>query len=213
VAGWQTPDPPAPVHWTRSGAPASEEPEITYEWVGDTLRHVGTAVHTFLARIARGGPAQSDNARIRAVLRNLGVTEPDIDAASAQVSEALDRASTSARGRWILLNRAESACELALSGVSEGEIYDVVIDRTFVDGDGTRWIVDYKTGTHTGGKLDEFLSSEKERYRPQLERYARLLAQQDSRPVRLGLYFPLIENGWVEWDAPAAAPSQASLFA
>ena len=40
----------------------------------------------------------------------------------------------------------------------------------------------------------------KERYRAQLERYAALLRGLDRRPVRLGLYFPLLK-GWREWEA------------
>ena len=33
-----------------------------------------------------------------------------------------------------------------------------------------------------------------------LERYARLFARIETRPLRLGLYFPLL-NGWREWPA------------
>jgi ATP-dependent helicase/nuclease subunit A len=220
VAGWKLPDPPPPVHWNRTGTFVSEVPEIAYEWVGDTLRHVGTAVHTFLAQIAREGLGRWDAATLRSrervwrtVLLNLGVTEAEIDSATALVSKALLRAITDDRGRWVLHNHASAECELAIGGVSEGQVYDAVIDRTFVDEKGSRWIVDYKTGSHTGGSVQKFLADEKERYREQLERYARLMAQQDDRPIRLGLYFPLVEHGWVEWEAPTAAPRQASLFA
>jgi ATP-dependent exoDNAse (exonuclease V) beta subunit len=73
-----------------------------------------------------------------------------------------------------------------------------VIDRTFVDADGVRWIVDYKTSRHEGAGLEEFLDREQERYRPQLERYAALMRKLGPEPVRLGLYFPLLE-AWREW--------------
>jgi len=46
--------------------------------------------------------------------------------------------------------------------------------------------------------MEAFLDRERERYRPQLERYAALMKARDNRPMRLGLYFPLI-NGWREW--------------
>ncbi len=42
------------------------------------------------------------------------------------------------------------------------------------------------------GDVENFLEAEKERYREQLERYARLMLQRDDRPIRLGLYFPLL---------------------
>jgi hypothetical protein len=40
--------------------------------------------------------------------------------------------------------------------------------------------------------LDAFLDREQERYRGQLERYAAVLRKLDARPIRLGLYFPLL---------------------
>ncbi len=82
----------------------------------------------------------------------------------------------------------------------DGQLIHVALDRTFVDAQGTRWIVDYKTGTHEGGDLEAFLDREQERYREQLERYARIMAGFDSRPVRLALYFPLL-RAWREWPA------------
>ncbi len=56
-----------------------------------------------------------------------------------------------------------------------------------------------------------FLEKEKDRYREQLERYARLMMQRDSRPIRLGLYFPLLGE-WLEWGAPVVLRKQALLF-
>lgn len=220
-AQWQAPAPPPTVEWFQSrNAPASDVPEITYEWVGDTLRHVGTAVHTYLTRIASegldhwGAPAiHGRQAAIRSMLMNLGVSTSELDAASRQVIAALVRAITDDRGRWVLRNHAGSECELAIAGVSEGRIYEAVIDRTFIDETGVRWIVDYKTSSHAGGGVEQFLANEKERYREQLERYARLVAQRDGRHVKLGLYFPLVAPGWIEWDAPVILHRQASLFA
>ncbi len=48
----------------------------------------------------------------------------------------------------------------------------MVVDRSFVDADGIRWIIDYKTGTHAGGDVAGFLDQEQERYRAQLAGYA-----------------------------------------
>ncbi len=76
----------------------------------------------------------------------------------------------------------------------------VVLDRTFVDVHGIRWIVDFKLSQHEGGDRDAFLDSERERYRGQLEDYAQVMRGLDNRPVRVGLYFPLL-RGWREWDA------------
>ncbi|MGH9526574.1 MAG: 3'-5' exonuclease, partial [Terriglobales bacterium] len=84
------------------------------------------------------------------------------------------------------------------------------IDRSFV-AQGQRWIADYKLSVHEGGDLAAFLAAQQERYRPQLETYAALLAAAnlEPHPVRLGLYFPLVEeNGhpaWRSWSWPRAA--------
>ncbi|HMS81326.1 MAG TPA: hypothetical protein PKC20_17730 [Burkholderiaceae bacterium] len=89
----------------------------------------------------------------------------------------------------------------ALAGVEEGRVAHVTLDRTFV-ADGVRWIVDFKTGRHEGADPAQFLDREQERYRAQLERYARFvraLAPDDPVPIRLALYHPLVPDGWREW--------------
>ena len=81
----------------------------------------------------------------------------------------------------------------------------MIIDRSFVAADGVRWIVDYKSGRHEGGDSRAFLDREQQRYREQLESYARLVSAMDPRPIRLGLYFPAL-GGWREWPfEPAKA--------
>ena len=61
-----------------------------------------------------------------------------------------------------------------------------------------RWIVDYKVGAHEGTDVDAFLDNERLRYAPQLERYRAFFTEIERRPIRLGLYFPLLQ-GWREW--------------
>ena len=63
------------------------------------------------------------------------------------------------------------------------------------------WIIDYKTGSHAGGSPEDFLDNEQARYRTQLETYGSLIRSMDSRPIRLGLYFPMLQ-GWREWAYP-----------
>ena len=94
----------------------------------------------------------------------------------------------------------EAESEYALTLIEHGKPVTAIMDRSFVDAKGIRWIIDYKTSTHEGGGLDAFLDREQERYRGQLERYAAVLRKLDNRPIRLGLYFPLL-GGWREWEA------------
>jgi ATP-dependent exoDNAse (exonuclease V) beta subunit len=105
------------------------------------------------------------------------------------------------RAAWILHKwQRHDVREHALSGRWQNEIVRVVFDRSFIDDAGVRWVIDYKTSQHTGGRLEEFLDSEVERYRGQLARYAELARRLGPEPVRVGLYFPLM-RAWREWAA------------
>jgi ATP-dependent exoDNAse (exonuclease V) beta subunit len=133
-------------------------------------------------------------------LAELGVPEDRRGAAVRRVAAAVRRTIEDERGRWLIDPRhLSSDSELALTGRVDGEIVSVVVDRTFVDEHGTRWIVDYKTSSHEGAGLDAFLDSEQARYRPQLERYAALLRHLGPEPIRFGLYFPLL-SAWRAWS-------------
>ena len=71
----------------------------------------------------------------------------------------------------------------------EGQLRNVVIDRSFVS-EGCRWVIDFKTSTHAGAGLEQFLQSELERYRSQLTLYRTLASRAGTQPVRAALYFP-----------------------
>lgn len=115
-----------------------------------------------------------------------------------RVEKALLATAADPRGRWILRRHMEDQREYSLCGVVGGRVRHFTLDRTFV-ADGIRWIIDYKTGSHEGGNLEAFLNNEQARYRPQLENYRWLMALLDSRPIRLGLYFPMLQ-AWREWN-------------
>ncbi len=141
-----------------------------------------------------------------------GFRATSLPARLARRFEVVQRTLDDPRGRWLFDSAHDDArSEWALSGVDRGEIVRVVVDRTFV-ANGERWIVDFKTGTHEGGDAKAFLDSEVERYREQMTRYGRMMGGLDRRPVRLALYYPLVEGGFREIEdvAPdAAAPANA----
>lgn len=185
------------------------EREVTYEWVSDTGRHIGTVVHDFLRRIAEEGVAHWTGDRVesharfvRDELMRLGVARSELAFATDRALSSLKHVLTSDRGRWILFphNRAES--EWALTGVIGDRLETGRIDRTFVDEAGRRWIIDYKTGAHEGSDRESFLRQEQRRYRAQLEAYASLLQQAGESAVSVGLYFPLLDE-WIAWEVSA----------
>jgi len=212
--GWQQPAlPTAPQIASRELTRAAAETGVEFDWVSETARHIGTVVHRELQRLARDGGAlpaaraevDALRARYATELAELGVPHENRHAAVERVLDALQRTLADERGRWLLqAAHRDAQSEFALTGRIGADIVSVVIDRTFVDAEGTRWIVDYKTGPHEGAGLEEFLDRERERYRPQLERYAALLHAWDATPIRLGLYFPLL-SAWREWAAPGPA--------
>ncbi len=175
-----------------------EPPE--FSWVGETARHIGTVVHAALERFATLPrlPARSSIEDERdfqvCQLRRHGVPERELARATAIVMEALIRTVGNDRGRWIFdASHRDARNELALTGVAAGRLTNVVIDRSFVDRDGTRWVIDYKTSRHEGGGLDAFLEQEMQRYRAQLESYVSLARGLGPHPVRAALYFPLLD--------------------
>jgi len=207
-----------PLQWTAPEVPAVLQPAATpivdlemqrpvFDWATETSRHIGTLLHRELDRLCRRGAQpsseelQASRARLSVELAELGVPKDRCATATDRVIAAIERTLSDRRGRWVLgieggIREAQS--EFALSGAIDGRIVQGVIDRTFVDEAGTRWIVDYKTSSHEGGGLEAFLDEEVKRYRDQLARYAKLMSLfRQQEPVRAALYFPLL-RAWRE---------------
>ena len=65
-------------------------------------------------------------------------------------------------GQWILSNKHDGQHnEYPVSGVVNNRLIKRVIDRTFLDKDKVRWIIDYKTRPHEGTDLDGFLDEQR----------------------------------------------------
>ncbi|MGG7054926.1 UvrD-helicase domain-containing protein [Nitrosomonas sp. ANs5] len=212
AADWRPPGVPPAIQLPVAQQPTNLAVEsIDFNWAGEPARLVGLVVHRLLQRIGTTGIEaldQHDLSRLehagRSLLRQLAIEPQYLDAAAQQVAVALKAICVDDPvGRWILSGRHEDMhCEWALSVSGNGaEAFLNTIDRSFVDAAGTRWIIDYKTGTHTGSGIEEFIDREQLRYRSQLERYAEILSQMEDRPIRLGIYFPLLSK-WREWTYP-----------
>jgi ATP-dependent exoDNAse (exonuclease V) beta subunit len=199
------------------GRPAAIVPAPVFEWAHTDAAAVGTVTHRLLAQMAAHANrvvAASRSVlerRVRIELAAEGVDPGALDAASRTVLDAIEAVRRDPRGQWLFdPAREEAASEWPLAAMEDGDIVHVTLDRTFV-ADGVRWIVDFKTGRHEGGGVEAFLAREVERYRGQLERYARVVRALDARPIKLALYYPLVEGGWREW-AFEPAGTQGSLF-
>jgi len=197
------PPPPPPLLFTVPDEEVSQEP-LEFDWAGETAKHIGTVVHHMLQDLSKHEIEKVDitdeyyKQRAAYQLLSHGINSADINRLVDKVIAALRNTQSDSRGAWILGKQEQARSEYPLTGVIDGEVRHVVIDRTFVD-DGVRWIIDYKTGAHSGAGLEGFLDNEQQRYRAQLESYARIFKHIDDRPIRLGLYFPMLK-GWREWD-------------
>ena len=209
ASGWRPPVPSA-IPWPQQAQLAEEEMAPEFLWAGTTARHIGTVVHRYLEWIATTGISQWSAVRIAGcheqiarALQALGVTNHHLTDATERVIAGLSNSLEDPRGRWILTDHPGARCEYALTARTPGGLRRMVIDRTFIDEDETRWIIDYKTGTHEGGSLEGFLAQEADRYSAQLGAYRDALRKLEERDIRIALYFPLMK-AWKELELPSA---------
>lgn len=202
--------PPSVSRMTRAAPVAAvAETVVEFSWAGETARVVGVLVHEQLRRFAGIGLAAWTGeaiARRRGYwLRRLaaeGVPEEAREEAADRIIAALTHTLDDERAQWLFSpEQTGRLSEYAVTFLEDSRPRNLRMDLSFVDREGVRWIVDFKTGTHGGGGVAEFLDRERERYRAQLERYAAAMRALDPRAVRLGLYYPLLK-GWREWGDP-----------
>ena len=122
----------------------------------------------------------------------LGLWGELLHQAMARVNDSVDQTLADEQGRWVLSSKHQEAfSELPLTRVHQGEISDLVIDRTFVDVvSGERWIVDYKNSAPAQGvSLDDFTREQSQRYQGQLQAYRDSMREFGGQPIRCALYF------------------------
>ena len=198
AAPWQPPE-IAALPGLRATTPGEDEEEkVEFYWVGTEARIAGTVVHRWLQALTEGYGDQAGrdpalrNQVTRRWLREAGLGDDFHAAIVERVNDALDGILSDDKGRWVLEGRGHA--ELGLTGVYDGEIESVVLDRVRIGDDGTHWIVDYKTSTHEGGNLRGFLDAEITRYTPQLQKYAAIYSAWSGEQPRCALYFPLLQK-------------------
>lgn len=206
--GWVLPDAPKSVAWNEIYETKQVQQDIEFSWASEMARHVGNVVHRWLKKIADDELHTWDAARIRMMhgcfkqnllADGMNGNDKEVENAIDRIILALINTISDERGRWILGRHRHAKNELRVVGIVDNKLMNCVIDRTFNDSMGTRWVIDYKTGNHEGADIENFMNREQIRYYEQLNYYAKLMRQLDSQPIKLGIYFPLIK-GWREWE-------------
>jgi ATP-dependent exoDNAse (exonuclease V) beta subunit len=170
---------------------------------GLVARRVGDLVHALLEQVAKTGIEHWNQQRIdqsrliyRRWLTEQGVRADELEQSVERVVQSMHNALSHSTLRWALQNNhTDAACELALTSHFE-QVENHIVDRTFIDETGTRWIIDYKTSATRQGDQAEILAGLVEDYRPQLARYGALFNEIEQRPQKWALYFTEL-NEWV----------------
>lgn len=179
---------------------------------------IGTLVHWYLALMAQQGLRHWDTSAVLALDETLQlacqryyVAKQDQHTVVMRVQEALINVLDDDTGRWLLDAHDDAHSEWVLYTMEKSKPKAYCLDRSFIDEQGGRWIIDYKTARPDPKEsMEDFLRQQKDAYLPQMQRYARLVQDLDpeTRPMTLALYFPFV-NIMVHW--PWQAPATAQL--
>ncbi|MES2998908.1 MAG: UvrD-helicase domain-containing protein [Pseudomonadota bacterium] len=184
---------------------------FSYQWESHSAMAIGTVIHRLFYHISQEGLACWDNINIEQedkrfipLLKQAGIVSAELDDAVDKLKKALKNTLNDTRGRWILSQEHQSCySEFALTVSQNGNLQNLIIDRSFIDSAGTRWIIDYKTTAFQADDSTTFLNVAMQAHKKQLEAYAAAFARdptlQTNKPMRLGLYFPL-NTHWHEWE-------------
>jgi ATP-dependent helicase/nuclease subunit A len=153
-------------HHSQPTAPTVPKP-IASENNDELSRQVGNLVHRIIYQIAEQGAQHWSVQRLQQQLplwkRYLQAFAPDetaLSQATQRVFTATKNLLQDKRGLWILdVTHQEARNEYVLNTLSQqGVVNKLIIDRTFIDADNLRWIIDYKTSqAKSGQSLDAFL--------------------------------------------------------
>jgi len=185
-------------------------------------RVLGKAVHLLLQKLSRILERQSwdaactalsrSEAGIAAEIRAAGVDAPRANRIAAQALEIMLRASNDPIAKWILTPHPDAASEVRWSGVVDGRLRVVQVDRVFRAGHAPQssadppreaawWIIDYKTAHEEGLDPAVALHDLRRIFAPQIEAYANVLRNLHgaSATVFGGLYYPrMAQFDWWE---------------
>ena len=115
----------------------------------------------------------------------------EIDNAMTKVEQSLHSTLHDSELHWVFDHEQEqSAAELPLQSYASGFVHTHIIDRTFIDNKGVRWIIDYKSSQPSSKQsLESFLAEQVALYSGQLSRYKSLFEDEDNKGVKTALLF------------------------
>jgi len=171
--------------------PSQVEPAVEYDWATQVATGVGIVLHDWL---------QYNGAKV------LG-TNVDV-----KLTKAVANIQADPEAHFLFADYPIADNEYAVSAFEDGSVNKYRIDRSFIDAQGVRWIVDYKSTDTNTADVDAFVDEQVQtRHRAQLEKYGALLRELDrteyvdAPPIKLAVYFPLLKQ-LRSWDYNPDSP-------
>ncbi len=124
-------------------------------------------------------------------LQAFAFADSDIAAAMKKIEESLRNTLQNSELGWVFDHQQiHSAAELPLQSYANDYVHTHIIDRTFIDKSGIRWIIDYKSSQPSSEQsLDLFIAEQIELYSEQLARYRSLFSIEDNKGIKTALLF------------------------
>ena len=161
---------------------------------------IGNLVHQALQVYVADRKLFAENAvpwqriRWKTHLEQYGFEQSSIARALDFIEESIHKVISAEDINWIFDGELKnSATELCLQSRSGHLLRNHIIDRTFIDRRGIRWIIDYKSIPQPADvSQDEFISRQKERYQDQLDRYKELFSSEENTGIKTALLLTAI---------------------
>ena len=122
-------------------------------------------------------------------LQASGFEDHDIEKALMFIEASLHVTTSNEELEWIFdATHSQSSTELALQTRSAGRLHNHIVDRSFIDERGYRWIIDYKSAAKPAALSEQqFIDRQIDQHTEQLTRYANLFTDEDSQGIKTAL--------------------------
>lgn len=181
------------------GAEADSEPAGATEEATAAL--IGTLIHESLETYVTAMQAEAGKHRLdklepywRICLSKVLDSEAERDAAVRIIRDSVLASIEDEIDSWIFDHSLQaSSCEMEISQRTDFGSKKFIVDRSFIDKDGRRWIIDYKTARPADSQNhQDFINVQCELHREQLQNYKLLFEEMESRPIKIALFFTSI---------------------
>ncbi|MCH8136892.1 MAG: PD-(D/E)XK nuclease family protein [Proteobacteria bacterium] len=157
----------------------------------------GTLIHRQLESCVQYGTAMPEGSGLRNYWRlqlRSGIADSKELEATLDFIEGSVERSLAAESAWIFdAGLRDSEAELGLSSYENKRLRNYLLDRCFIDAEGTRWIIDYKSATADANQSERgFIDAQVQLHSAQLNQYKKLFAALESRPTKTALYLTSI---------------------